>query len=48
LLKTKGSKKIERLLGENQKSSLSLILKTKLRGQKLKEEKGLKSGGNEN
>jgi hypothetical protein len=48
LLKTKGSKKIGRLLGENQKSFLPLILKTKLRGQKSKEEKGLKSGGNEN
>jgi hypothetical protein len=48
LLKTKGSKKIETLLGENQKSFLSLILKTKLRGQKSKEEKGLKSEENEN
>jgi hypothetical protein len=48
LLKTKGSRKIERSLKENQKSSLSLILKTKLRGRKSKEEKGLKSEGNEN
>jgi hypothetical protein len=48
LLKTKGSKKIERLLGENQRNFLSLILKIKLRGQKSKEEKGLKSEGNEN
>jgi hypothetical protein len=48
LLKKEGSKKIERSLGENQRNFLSLILKTKLRGQKLKEEKELKSGGNEN
>jgi hypothetical protein len=48
LLKTKGLKRIERLLKGNQKSFLPLILKTKLRGQKSKEEKGLKNEGNEN
>jgi hypothetical protein len=36
------------LLKESQKSSLSLISKTKLRGQKSKERRELKSEGNEN
>jgi hypothetical protein len=48
LLKTKELKMIERLLKENQKSSLPLISKIKLKVQKPKEEKELKSEGNEN
>jgi hypothetical protein len=39
---------IERLLKENQKSSLSSILKIKLKGQKLRKRTKLKNEGNEN
>jgi len=48
LLKTKELKKIERLLKGNQKNFRLWILKTKLKGQKPKEGKGLKNGENEN
>jgi hypothetical protein len=48
LLKKEGSKMTERSLKENQKSSLPLILKTKLRGQRPKERAKLESEGNEN
>jgi hypothetical protein len=48
LPKTKELKKIERLLRGNRKNFRLWILKTKLKDQKPKEEKGLKNGENEN